>query len=113
MALFLWSFRRLPGPIRVRYGGSGPDLRSAWHSASEGVVYGLLPYAQFEQIRRKFIAAIRTRRSGVVPRIEQDKEQNGLLTPTHRSKYWVRAAMPVETHMRSEEHRDGCALAVL
>jgi hypothetical protein len=45
-----------------------PDLRPARPGDAARVAYGLLPYTLFETIRRKFIAAIRARRSGIVPR---------------------------------------------
>ncbi|MGH7087833.1 MAG: hypothetical protein ACREE4_08815 [Stellaceae bacterium] len=48
----------------------GPDLRPARRGDPESVTYGLLPYALFEEIRRKFIAAIRARRAGIVRRSE-------------------------------------------
>jgi hypothetical protein len=48
----------------------GPDLRPARHGDAPSVAYGQLPYTLFEEIRRKFIAAIRARRAGVVPRSE-------------------------------------------
>jgi hypothetical protein len=34
------------------------------------VVYGPLPFALFEDIRTKFIAAIRAKRASIVPRSE-------------------------------------------
>ena len=46
----------------------GPDLRPARQADSPSVAYGQLPYMLFEKIRQKFIAAIRARRAGVVPR---------------------------------------------
>jgi hypothetical protein len=48
----------------------GPDLRPAQQGDARTVAYGQLPYALFEEIRQKFIAAIRARRAGVVPRSE-------------------------------------------
>lgn len=48
----------------------GPDLRPVRRGHPESVAYGLLPYTLFEEIRRKFIAAIRARRAGIVPRSE-------------------------------------------
>jgi hypothetical protein len=48
----------------------GPDLRPAQRGDAASIAYGQLPYALFEQIRQKFIAAIRARRAGVVPRSE-------------------------------------------
>ena len=46
----------------------GPDLRPANPGEIESIVYGQLPFALFEQIRQKFIAAIRARRARLVPR---------------------------------------------
>jgi hypothetical protein len=46
----------------------GPDLRPSHHDDMTSVAYGQLPYALFETIRQKFIAAVRTRRAGAVPR---------------------------------------------
>jgi hypothetical protein len=48
----------------------GPDLSPARQGDTRTVAYGQLPYALFEEIRQKFIAAIRARRAGVVPRSE-------------------------------------------
>jgi len=48
----------------------GPDLRPARAGDAASVAYGQLPYTLFEQIRQKFIAAIRARRADVVPRSE-------------------------------------------
>jgi hypothetical protein len=48
----------------------GPDLRPARPRDTESVAYGQLPYALFETIRMKFLAAIRARRAGIVPRTE-------------------------------------------
>jgi hypothetical protein len=48
----------------------GPDLRPARRGDPASVAYGQLPYALFETIRQKFIAAVRTRRAGIVPRSE-------------------------------------------
>ena len=48
----------------------GPDLRPAQQGDARTVAYGQLPYALFAEIRQKFIAAIRARRAGVVPRSE-------------------------------------------
>jgi hypothetical protein len=48
----------------------GPDLRPARPGDAASVGYGQLPYALFEEIRTKFIAAIKARRTGVVPRSE-------------------------------------------
>ena len=48
----------------------GPDLRPVTPADAASVAYGQLPYALFEEIRTKFIAAIRARRAGMVPRSE-------------------------------------------
>ena len=48
----------------------GPDLRPANPGELTSIGYGQLPFALFEQIRQKFIAAIRARRARLVPRTE-------------------------------------------
>jgi hypothetical protein len=48
----------------------GPDLRPSKPGDSASVGYGPLPFALFEEIRTKFIAAIRAKRARVVPRSE-------------------------------------------
>jgi hypothetical protein len=48
----------------------GPDLRPARPGDAASVAYGQLPYTLFEEIRTKFVAAIKARRAGVVPRSE-------------------------------------------
>ena len=48
----------------------GPDLRPLTQGDSASVGYGPLPFALFEEIRTKFIAAIRAKRASVVPRSE-------------------------------------------
>jgi hypothetical protein len=53
-----------------RFVWPGPDLRPARRGDAASVAYGQLPYALFETIRRKFIAAVRARRAGVVSRSE-------------------------------------------
>ena len=53
-----------------RFVWPGPDLRPARPGDAASVAYGQLPYALFETIRKKFIAAVRARRAGVVPRSE-------------------------------------------
>jgi hypothetical protein len=53
-----------------RFVWPGPDLRPARPGDAASVSYGQLPYALFETIRRKFIAAVRARRAGIVPRSE-------------------------------------------
>ena len=46
----------------------GPDLSPVRQGDARTVAYGQLPYALFEEIRQKFIAAIRARRAGLVSR---------------------------------------------
>jgi hypothetical protein len=46
----------------------GPDLRPVTPGDAASVVYGPLPFALFEEVRRKLIAAIRAKRTIVVPR---------------------------------------------
>lgn len=53
-----------------RFVWPGPDLRPARPGDAASVAYGQLPYALFETIRQKFIAAVRARRAGVMPRSE-------------------------------------------
>jgi hypothetical protein len=53
-----------------RFVWPGPDLRPSTPGNSASVGCGLLPFALFEEIRRKFIAAIRTKHARVVPRSE-------------------------------------------
>lgn len=48
----------------------GPDLRPLTPGDPESVAYGPLPYALFEQIRLKFIAALKARTARAVPRTE-------------------------------------------
>ena len=48
----------------------GPDLRPSKPGDAASVSYGPLPFGLFEEIRTKFIAAIRARRTSVVPRSE-------------------------------------------
>lgn len=48
----------------------GPDLRPLRQNDAASVGYGLLPYALFETIRVKFIAAIRAKRTLLVARSE-------------------------------------------
>jgi len=48
----------------------GPDLRPVRAGEASSVSYGLLPFALFEQVRTKLIAAIRAKRLRVVPRTE-------------------------------------------
>jgi hypothetical protein len=51
-----------------RFVWPGPDLRPSRPGDSASVGYGPLPFALFEEIRTKFIAAIRTKSASVVPR---------------------------------------------
>jgi hypothetical protein len=48
----------------------GPDLRRAVPGDVASISYGPLPFGLFEEIRAKFIAAIKARRASVVPRSE-------------------------------------------
>ena len=48
----------------------GPDLRPSRPRDAASVGYGPLPFALFEEIRTKFIAAIRAKRTSVVARSE-------------------------------------------
>lgn len=48
----------------------GPDLRFARPSDTSSVAYGLLPAGLFNELRDKFIAAVRARRAGQVTRTE-------------------------------------------
>jgi PemK-like, MazF-like toxin of type II toxin-antitoxin system len=53
-----------------RFTWPGPDLRPVRRDISDSIAYGLLPYNLFEQIRLKFIAALRARRALAVRRTE-------------------------------------------
>ena len=48
----------------------GPDLRPATPGDPMSVAYGSLPYALFEQIRLKFLVAVKARRTRAVRRTE-------------------------------------------
>jgi hypothetical protein len=48
----------------------GPDLRPVRRGDAASAAYGQLTYALFETIRQRFIAAVRARRAGIVPRTE-------------------------------------------
>ena len=48
----------------------GPDLQPARPGDTGSIAHGMLPFALFETIRRKFITAIRALRIRVVPRTE-------------------------------------------
>lgn len=53
-----------------RFVWPGPDLRPLAAGDPTSVAYGLLPYALFEQIRLKFLAALKSRKARAVPRTE-------------------------------------------
>lgn len=53
-----------------RFVWPGPDLRPSRPGDAASVAYGSLPYALFEDIRRKFIAAVQTRAARAVQRTE-------------------------------------------
>ena len=53
-----------------RFTWPGPDPRPTRPGDAESVAYGSLPFGLFEQIRRQFIAAIRARRAGIIPRTQ-------------------------------------------
>jgi hypothetical protein len=53
-----------------RFVWPGPDLRPLVPGDAASIAYGPLPYALFEQIRLKFIAALKTRVARAVPRTE-------------------------------------------
>jgi PemK-like, MazF-like toxin of type II toxin-antitoxin system len=48
----------------------GPDLRPVAPGDAASVAYGPLPFALFEEVRTKLIAAIRAKRTSVIPRSE-------------------------------------------
>ncbi|MBN8925686.1 MAG: type II toxin-antitoxin system PemK/MazF family toxin [Rhodospirillales bacterium] len=48
----------------------GPDLRPLRSNDAASVAYGPLPYKLFEEVRLKFIAALKSRQSNTVPRTE-------------------------------------------
>jgi hypothetical protein len=48
----------------------GPDLRPVTPGDVASVAYGPLPFALFEEVRTKLIAAIRAKQTSVVPRTE-------------------------------------------
>jgi hypothetical protein len=50
--------------------GRGPTCGRRGRETPQQSPYGQLPYTLFEEIRAKFIGAIRARRAGVVPRSE-------------------------------------------
>jgi len=51
-----------------RFAWPGPDLRPLKPGDAASVAFGPLPYALFEDIRQKFLAALRARTSRTVPR---------------------------------------------
>jgi hypothetical protein len=51
-----------------RFVWPGPDLRPVRAGDAGSVAYGLLPYGLIEEIRGKFLALIKARRAGLVPR---------------------------------------------
>ena len=53
-----------------RFAWPGPDLRTLQSGDAASVAYGPLPYRLFEDIRLKFLAALRARTSLVVPRTD-------------------------------------------
>ena len=53
-----------------RFVWPGPDLRPSTRGDASSVAYGPLPYALFEDIRLKFIAALKARVARTVPRTE-------------------------------------------
>ena len=48
----------------------GPDLRPRHPGDAASVVYGLLPHVLMEQIRLKFVALLKARRSAIVSRTD-------------------------------------------
>jgi hypothetical protein len=53
-----------------RFVWPGPDLRPLTPGDPGSVAYGPLPYALFEQVRLRFIAALKARTARAVPRTE-------------------------------------------
>jgi len=53
-----------------RFVWPGPDLRPLHPGDAASVAYGPLPYGLFEDIRQKFIAALKNRQTSAVPRTE-------------------------------------------
>jgi hypothetical protein len=53
-----------------RFTWPGRDLRPLRPGDSQSTAYGLLPYGLFEEIRRKFIAALKGQAVSAVPRTE-------------------------------------------
>ena len=53
-----------------RFTWPGPDLRPLQPGAAQSVAYGPLPYGLFEDIRLKFIAALKGQTVKAVPRTE-------------------------------------------
>ncbi len=53
-----------------RFVWPGPDLRPLRPGEAASVAYGPLPYGLFEDIRQKFIVALKAHQAGTVPRPE-------------------------------------------
>lgn len=53
-----------------RFVWPGPDLRPARPGDATSIAYGSLPYALFEDIRRKFLAALKAQAARAVQRTE-------------------------------------------
>jgi hypothetical protein len=53
-----------------RFVWPGPDLRPLQPGDAASAAYGPLPYGLFEDIRLKFIAALKARKASAVPRTE-------------------------------------------
>ena len=53
-----------------RFVWPGPDLRPARRGDAASIAYGPLPFTLFEEIRTKFIAAIKSKSASRVPRTE-------------------------------------------
>lgn len=53
-----------------RFVWPGPDLRPVTPGNAASVAYGPLPFALFEEVRTKLIAAIRAKRTILVPRTD-------------------------------------------
>ncbi len=53
-----------------RFTWPGPDLRPSLSGGAARVAYGQLPYALFEEVRQKLLAALKSRTTLIVPRTE-------------------------------------------
>ena len=53
-----------------RFTWPGPDLRPSRSGDAARVAYGQLPYALFEEVRQKLLAALKSRATRIVPRTE-------------------------------------------